>query len=136
MEYNLNITSDNQFNVGLTKSTEYNVELEKPSFSITSITAVVKAEWGQITGDFSEQEDLKNTLNEIDRRLDILESRSSDVLTYESYLVFPNIGLENTLYLDEESNQSYRWDSENTKYYKINDLEEIIEINGGTANGK
>jgi len=44
MEYNLNITSDNQFNVGLTKSTEYNVELEKPSFSITSITAVVKAE--------------------------------------------------------------------------------------------
>lgn len=136
MEYNLNITSDNQFNVGLTQSTEYNVELEKPSFSITSVTEIVKADWGEISGNFSDQEDLKNALNEIDRRLDILESKTSDVLTFQSYLVFPNIGVENTLYLDEENNQSYRWDSDNTKYYKINDLEEIIEINGGTANGK
>jgi hypothetical protein len=44
MEYNLNITSDNQFNADLIKSTEYNVELEKPSFNIYSVTEIIGAE--------------------------------------------------------------------------------------------
>lgn len=136
MEYNLVITPDNQYEVGLEKATEYNVDLENPSFNIYSITEVVEAEWGNINGNITDQKDLKETLDVIDSRLEVLESKPSDVISLSNYMLFPNIGSENVLYLDEESNLSYRWDSENFKYYKINDFEEINEINGGSANGK
>lgn len=136
MEYNLVITPDNQYEVGLEKSTEFNVDLENPSFNIYSITEIIEAEWGNINGSITDQKDLKETLDVIDSRLDVLESKPSDVISFNNYMLFPNIGSENVLYLDEESNLSYRWDSDNIKYYKINDFEEINEINGGSANGK
>ena len=46
------------------------------------------------------------------------------------YLEFPNIGRADTLYVDKNSNLSYRWDDTGLKYYAINELT-IDIINGG-----
>lgn len=137
MCYSIELQTDNNFLIELQTDNNFTIELEPTSFTIQSITKVVNGEWGKITGNILDQPDLKDALNTIDVRLDTLESKStSSVLTFPNFLFFPNIGQDDILYLDDENNMSYRWDAVDSKYYKINDYEEIIEINGGSANGK
>lgn len=53
----------------------------------------------------------------------------SMVVQEDTYLSFPLIGSEKTLYIDTTTNQAYRWSDEGLKYYQIgsdwNDIEMI-----------
>lgn len=56
--------------------------------------------------------------------------------SYASRFEFPNIGNAAILYVDEDSNRVYRWDSGSSTYCCIgSDYSEIKIINGGNANG-
>lgn len=48
----------------------------------------------------------------------IIEARDS-VLEYDSSLLFPTIGKQNTIYIDKTKNISYRWDENKLKYYRL-----------------
>ena len=52
------------------------------------------------------------------------------VLEYPSSLQFPTVGNINTIYIDASSNNTYRWDNDNLKYYILNNYENIEIING------
>ena len=52
------------------------------------------------------------------------------VLEYDSSLLFPTTGKQNTIYLDKQNNISYRWDSTDLKYYRLDDYENIQIIDG------
>lgn len=52
------------------------------------------------------------------------------VLEYDSSLLFPTTGKQNTIYLDKQNNRSYRWDSTDLKYYQLDDYENIQIIDG------
>lgn len=59
---------------------------------------------------------------------------SQIILQYDSILEFPNIGNENTLYIDKSTNKTYRWDDTLVKYYCTgSDYNNINVINGGTC---
>lgn len=62
---------------------------------------------------------------------EIIEARDS-VLEYDSSLLFPSTGEANTIYIDKTSNKSYRWDTEDLKYYKLDfdDFKNIEIIDG------
>ena len=60
--------------------------------------------------------------------VDLLKGEDHPVQEYDSYLHFPNLGKPKVIYIDIEANESYRWDDEALKYYKINEIE---IINGG-----
>jgi hypothetical protein len=59
----------------------------------------------------------------------IVESRDS-VLEFDSSLLFPTVGKINTIYIDKQQNESYRWDGKELKYYLLNDYENIQIIDG------
>lgn len=59
----------------------------------------------------------------------IIESRDS-VLEFDSSLLFPTIGKQNTIYIDRQQDKTYRWDNEQLKYYPLNDYENIELIDG------
>ena len=63
-------------------------------------------------------------------------SSSSNLIVqqYDSLYKFPNVGKESVLYIDKETNRSYRWDDTNLKYYFVgSDYEEIEVIDGGKS---
>ncbi|MGE1061792.1 hypothetical protein NXG27_04010 [Megasphaera paucivorans] len=54
--------------------------------------------------------------------------------SYDSLYEFPNIGKFGVIYIDTGSNKTYRWDSENRKYFCVgSDYSDIGVINGGKA---
>lgn len=56
------------------------------------------------------------------------------ILVFPSSLQFPTIGKEGSIYIDTQTNKSYRWDDTNIKYYCIgSDYEDIQIINCGGA---
>lgn len=61
---------------------------------------------------------------------DQIEKSKDSVLEYDSSLLFPTTGKQNTIYIDKLENKSYRWDSDNLKYYVLNDYENIEIIDG------
>ena len=61
---------------------------------------------------------------------DCIDEVGDSVLEYDSSLLFPTVGKSNTIYIDKESDKSYRWDDEQLKYYPLNDYENIQVING------
>lgn len=65
-------------------------------------------------------------LNNIENDIQSLEF----ILEYDSSLLFPTIGKENSLYVDKSSDKIYRWDDTNLKYYSLNDYENIEIIDG------
>lgn len=63
-----------------------------------------------------------------EEKINNLLEEPDDVQQFPSYLNFPNLGKNNVLYIDDQENESYRWDNDSLKYYKINEIE---IINGG-----
>ena len=53
------------------------------------------------------------------------------VKQYTSYLEFPVLGNEATLYIDKTAERSYRWDVDKQKYYCVGTNYEEIEILDG-----
>ena len=72
----------------------------------------------------------------LNSRVGVVETTLEDllqkevVIEKESYLLFPTLGEGNTIYIDTNTNKSYRWDATNLKYYILND-ESFEIINGG-----
>lgn len=56
------------------------------------------------------------------------------VKPYKSSAEFPGIGEADAIYVDKLHNTIYRWDDENTKYYRLAfDPEDTYIINGGRS---
>ena len=72
--------------------------------------------------------DLQIQVDELREDVDLLKGEDHPVQEYDSYLHFPNLGKPKIIYIDTQANESYRWDDEALKYYKINEIE---IINGG-----
>lgn len=64
----------------------------------------------------------------LNEKMQQLLDEPEEIQQYSSYLNFPNLGQANVLYIDTLDNESYRWDVDNLKYYKMNNIE---IINGG-----
>ncbi len=61
----------------------------------------------------------------------ILESSSETFIKEDSFLKFPTLGSENSLYVDTTQNKLYRWSDTDLKYYTIgSDYNDIKVING------
>lgn len=61
----------------------------------------------------------------------IQESTDEEVIQEDTYLKFPTIGNEKTLYIDTSVNLAYRWSDSELKYYALgSDYNEIRVING------
>ncbi len=73
---------------------------------------------------------LSQKVTELETDVSDLLKEPQDILQFEGYLNFPNIGRATTLYIDILENISYRWDSTQLKYYSINQID-IQIINGG-----
>ena len=73
---------------------------------------------------------LKTDVQNLKSDIDILKNDPEKIQPYDSYLLFPNIGKVNILYLDKYENESYRWDDTLLKYFLINEID-IQIINGG-----
>lgn len=53
------------------------------------------------------------------------------VIQKDSFILFPLIGDEKTLYIDKTTNQTYRWSDSETKYYCVgSDWNSITMIDG------
>ncbi len=85
---------------------------------------LTEEEWAQLIPT------LKAQVNNLETSLDVLKEEPEEIQQFNSYLNFPNLGNSNVLYIDSTENESYRWDSENLKYYAINKID-IQIINGG-----
>ena len=56
------------------------------------------------------------------------------VVQKDSYLEFPTIGNEATIYIDRTANKSFRWDNDGLKYYVVgSDYKDISVVDAGTA---
>lgn len=65
-----------------------------------------------------------------------LDSLKLSCKTYNSIYEFPNIGDTGVFYVDKSVNKTYRWDSDDLKYFCVgSDYEQVNCINGGNANG-
>lgn len=61
----------------------------------------------------------------------VKESVAECVVQEDSFLKFPTIGSEKTIYIDTTANKVYRWEDVSLKYYTVgSDYEEIEIING------
>ena len=81
------------------------------------------------TGIAATDEELKSRVGVVETTLEDLLQKEV-VIERESYLLFPTLGESNTIYIDTNTNKSYRWDATNLKYYILND-ESFEIINGG-----
>lgn len=84
-------------------------------------------------------EDYPDALQDFDRRITQIEESMPTVEQYECMAYFPNIGVENAVYIDAAENKAYRYDVGANYYYVVgSDYEDIktINANGGTQNGK
>lgn len=80
---------------------------------------------------FLDLEGLNILVSEILKKMD----NNGKVMTYQNHFIFPGIGKENIIYIDQDNNSVYRWDDENVKYYRVgSNYEDIQFINGGDAN--
>lgn len=74
-----------------------------------------------------------DVLQDIDTRLTRVEEAMPTVAQYTDKYYFPNVGVENAVYIDARENKAYRYDIVNNNYYVVgSDYEEIKTIN---ANG-
>lgn len=64
----------------------------------------------------------------LNEKMDLLLNEPDEIQQFGSFLEFPNVGNSKVLYIDIQTDESYRWDIDLLKYYKINDIE---IINGG-----
>lgn len=73
----------------------------------------------------------------LQRTDDYTDGKTSEVITqYQSIYNFPSIGDKHKIYIDKNTNQTYRWDDENLKYYCISsDIYNIEIISGGNSRG-
>lgn len=63
-------------------------------------------------------------------------SNKAEIVERKSSLLFPNVGNKNNIYIDTTSNETYRWDEKDLKYYKTSyNYNNLTEIIGGNANG-
>lgn len=63
-----------------------------------------------------------------------LQEEKCSIVYENSYLLFPNIGESNNIYVDTSTNSVYYWSSSELKYYCIgNNYENITTINGGDS---
>lgn len=81
------------------------------------------------TGVQATDEELKNRVEQVEITLEEL-TQKEDIIERESYLLFPTLGENKTIYIDTNTNKSYRWDQTNLKYYILND-ESFEILNGG-----
>lgn len=81
------------------------------------------------TGIAATDEELKSRVGVVETTLEDLLQKEV-VIERESYLLFPTLGEGNTIYIDTNTNKSYRWDATNLKYYILND-ESFEIIDGG-----
>lgn len=44
---------------------------------------------------------------------------NQNVIPYASYTLFPTVGKQNVVYMDTTTNDIYRWDDTNIKYYPL-----------------
>lgn len=73
-------------------------------------------------------------INVVVNNNDFTISATLQKMWYNSILEFPNVGSENKIYADRETNTLYIWDSETLSYTRlIGDWTEIGRINGGGA---
>lgn len=57
------------------------------------------------------------------------------ILPFPSRFEFPATGKENTLYIDMSTDQLYRWDDDEVKYFIVGfDPRDIAMIDGGNSN--
>lgn len=75
-------------------------------------------------------ESMKARMSNVETSINEILQRPDDILVFHTYLLFPNVGNESTLYIDRSQNKSYRWDALALKYYILND-ESFEIINGG-----
>lgn len=60
--------------------------------------------------------------------------RADLVRQFKTYLEFPSLGTEKTIYMDAAANKAYRWDEVEKKYYVVgSDYGQIKIIDGGNA---
>ena len=60
------------------------------------------------------------------------EAIDEKIQSYSTFSEFPSTGTTNTLYMDLETNKTYRWDSGNSTYTQVGtDYNDIDVINGG-----
>lgn len=84
--------------------------------------------------------EINNKIDALDTRVTQIEGKvqdSSSTKTYASKAEFPNVGAENIIYIAEDENAVYRWDSElgESNHYVCvgRDYKEIKIIDGGDA---
>lgn len=77
---------------------------------------------------------LSSTNARLKKYIDDTNENHGGVISRKTYLEFPNIGRENIIYIDETTDEIYRWDDEDVKYYKVgSNIENIEIISGGNA---
>lgn len=60
-----------------------------------------------------------------------VDSKTGETLVFSTYIEFPVSGNENTLYIDESANKTYRYSAESGSYYVVgSNYEDIKIING------
>lgn len=78
-------------------------------------------------------EDYPDVLQDFDKRITQIEESMPTVEQYEGKAYFPNVGVENAVYIDAADNKTYRYDVVANYYYVVgSDYEDIKTIN---ANG-
>jgi len=91
------------------------------------------------TGSFDPTE-MQNDIKNIKQDLADLETKVSQAhgsLTVKSRGELPNIGSADIVYIVEDENAVYRWDTTNLKYFSVGrDYNEIEVIYGGSANNE
>ena len=73
-------------------------------------------------------------VEDFESRLEALEYRTARIVrTYETKANLPSIGEENTLYIVEENNVSYRWDKTTSSYVSLGVDVSVIFGGGATS---
>lgn len=57
----------------------------------------------------------------------------TNVVQESTYLNFPSVGSQNVIYIDTTTNQIYRWDDTEAKYYSVVENYSNIRVINGCA---
>ena len=80
---------------------------------------------------------MQNDINNIKKDIADLETKVNQAhgsVTVKSYGELPNVGSADIVYIIEDENAIYRWDTTNLKYFSVGrDYNEIEAIYGGSA---
>ena len=81
--------------------------------------------------------EMQNDINNIKKDIADLETKVNQAhgsVTVKSYGELPNVGSADIVYIIEDENAIYRWDTTNLKYFSVGrDYNEIEVIYGGSA---